>query len=279
MLLGDHEACDVDPRHQRVRLDDPRGREDLAQKVWSAPQQPLLVSPESHLMFSSAGTGLLAALGVAAGPAGMVAAMTVGPLAMLGAGVLASRRARRTQPFGAAGYLRPVEQPQFGRVVGPAELIAPLSGRRCIGYVVTLRSRDFYGGDTMLTDAITAGFELQASGGRRVRVPPGRMRFQSHASRSVRNREAVDRFVGGINEWLLDHSPDHRGPVPFDYAEEGLLREGDMVEVHGQVSVVGLSYRHTSNEYEARGVPHVRLVRTAAEDAVAAQAVFTRASA
>jgi hypothetical protein len=242
-LLADDEPCDEG--HPVVSLDDSADRARLRTAVWgdAAPSNGD-GTLRSALRFTVAMTGVIAATLAALtllftagasrvsmwspGPWIVIAAVTL-PLAIAigweifgGDGVRLWPPHRVRLPVGAT---LAVDGPvaAHGPVRGTAT-IAPLSGRRCVAWAVTLE----YEGRVVLRAGHGSGLTIASNDGE-IEIPAGRLAI---ATRRRRIRH------GRAKRWLPDGA---RGELaPFTRAWESTLVEGDVVELLGEVEQVAV---------------------------------------
>jgi hypothetical protein len=125
-----------------------------------------------------------------------------------------------------------------------------------------LHEKRVFGGGAMLRDAEAAGFDIELDDGRVVRVPPGRIRMYGAKSRE---KVAGDK-MGAILEPIEATGDGVRPLFPYDFAETIVLREGDRVEVMGELepaadTAAGGGYRASAGILAPVGVPVLRAVK------------------
>ena len=271
-MLARGEACDAGTGH-RVRELDVAGTEALVTEVWGPPPVRTQLRRTAKAGGSGAGAGgVLEACGQGCGEGcgsldvgGSLGEIAAVLMVILAAAVVAvvlywaiSRivryvRKRRNRPRPNGAPRRPARLAGHGprgRIVAAgATLAAPLSGEACAAYGIRLDSKRFARGEVMLREAWTAGFEVELDDGTRARVPPGRVRFD--APRGARQVDDA-RARRHVEALAPVHGADPlENPFPFDRAYEVILREGDRVELLGQLepradATVEVGYREAA---------------------------------
>ena len=140
------------------------------------------------------------------------------------------RRQNRLRPHGALRRALPmIRRGPSGLVLEGQSLNAPASGASCLAWGIELRCARFLGGDVMLRDGRTAGFELRLDDGSLVRVPKGRVRLVGGFVQQRPEGESWRRYLDG-----LDPSPpadEPYPPFPHDAALEARLGSGQRVQI------------------------------------------------
>jgi hypothetical protein len=157
----------------------------------------------------------------------------------------------RLEPRGAPIPLLPSSDGREGVVTGEAPLVAPLSGRACVAWAVTIE----YEGRVFARASASAEFTASHGDATTIRIPPGRHVLLSSTEYELRTAEA----------WLDSLAPSRprggRDPFPSaDRAREVIVAVGDKVTVHADlqpqpVATDTASYRES---------PPVELVPTGA---------------
>lgn len=254
VLLPPDTPCDRSPRHEVARLDEQSGREALSHRVWTRPGAlPLPFTAKAAI--TAVGAMGMIVLGTAFGPLAALggAALIGGPLAL-------SIESRARHPRGTATYRRQVRSGSgyVGTVSGAADTRAPLTDRPCLAYALFLRKDPNRVGDIMLVDSITTGFTIDCDDGRRVQVPPGRVRLDGEHDKTITDETPIRHFLAAIDEKLI--APYEHGPVPHDRATEVLLESGDRVHAFGRTTEIAMSYRESAKNLVMSHVPRVRIV-------------------
>jgi len=253
-LLAEGERCDAGHRHRVVSLKSPEGRGALLDEVWGPPSVR-----RRAMQLAKAGGGGLTFGSVFDGCTACDACTTGGDLgefAVIVAGIMLIAAVvvvvyyvlikiieaiqawrNRLKPHGA--LRRPASVGRgasfMGSVTQAATLNAPASQTPCAAYALDLASRRFLGGELMLHDAATAGFEVRLEDGRRVQVPAGRIRLEGVAG--------LESGTSTLQSYLQSIDPargnaDDLDPLPFDEVRETRLCKGDRVQIHGTLEPI-----------------------------------------
>jgi hypothetical protein len=149
-----------------------------------------------------------------------------------------------------------------GVVLGTPELEAPLTGRACVAFDVTLADSGQEDAQLVARDGMTSGFAIETDDGRRVEIPWGHIVVAGPRQRGA--FAETRRYVEQIDP--LSPPSDGMG-TPYAVAFESIIGVGDRVELHTDVRLVRGSrgvavYREIANRvYEPVSSPHVRVVR------------------
>jgi hypothetical protein len=175
------------------------------------------------------------------------------------------RFGRAPDPYGATDWIPKPKVRERGAVLAQdhgAALVAPASGEPCLAFGLDLR-RQRAGHAVLLRDAITSGFDIELVDGRRVRIPPGRIRLDGEAQTHRRaDAPGLDAYVEAVDP---GHTADDKlDPIPFDVARERVVRAGTVVEIAPDLERVSEgAYRDAPEALWApRGLPWVGIVRS-----------------
>lgn len=268
VLLPVGERCELNARHEVVDLQRADGRAALRSAIWDAPRIRRFVTPETRVLIFA---GLGAALVLTALTFGAIGALIafiaiiVMPGVVLGVLALIHHSYRPALPRGTSPHmLLPWRRSKRGVVHGDSTIRAPLTGRPCIAYIVCYTASNYYGGDVMLVDCATGGFSVQLDDGRDVEIPAGRIRLEVPQSQAVADLALIHEHVERISQELRNDGTEARPHLPYDSATEGLLGDGDRVELFCQLNEVTMSYRETAKRFVPMTVPRVRVLKPAA---------------
>ncbi len=218
---------------------------------------------------AGAGEGFLAVVLALAAVAVAAIAVALFAAVVMGAINLIRRKLDRPKPHGA---LRkpPKASGRFngaGTVTEGAHVALPWKEGESVAYALELHTKTAFGGDALLRDAMTAGFEVKLDDGRIVRVPPGRVTVVGQLPVADVDRGRVDAFLGE-----LDPGGGSRSLFPYDHARAVVLNAGDRIDVLGdlELSADGSeahAYRASAGLLVPVGVPVLRVRRRADDDA------------
>jgi hypothetical protein len=156
------------------------------------------------------------------------------------------RRQNRLRPHGALRRALPVlRRGPSGVVLEGRSSQAPASGASCLAWGIELRCARFLGGDVMLRDGRTEGFELRLDDGGLLHVPKGRVRLVGGFAPQRPEGERWQRYLGE-----LDPSPsadEAFPPFPYDVVLEARLAGGQRVQI------VSALERASADEAQAGG--------------------------
>jgi hypothetical protein len=144
-------------------------------------------------------------------------------------------RRRVLRPYGAFDLpVIPRRRGQRSGIVVGVGQPSPLRGEPCVAYRVGLHASSAVGRGTLLwQEAATTGFDVLLDDGEVIRVRPGRVRMAIDRGRA----RAADK-TAAANRLPLDTGVEVAGElplVPFDEAEEEVIRSGDRVIVLGKL--------------------------------------------
>jgi len=264
VILPAGNRCDISARHEVVDLSDTDGRKALQTAVWNAPRMRRFVSPETRVLVGGiAGAGVILSAVVFGPLAALIAliAIVVGPGLLFAVYALISRSYRPALPQGTSSQLLlPWRRSRRGIVHAEKSITAPISGRQCIAFVVCYRSNDYYAGDTMLVDCATGAFSVTLDDGREVDVPAGSIRLEVPSNMTINDRARISQHLDSIASELDSDRQSTRPTLPYDSATEGLLVDGNRIELFCKLSEVAMSYRETAKRLVPVSVPRVRVL-------------------
>lgn len=282
-VLGEGEPCDGGPKHRVAELSQPQARERWINEVWGPPSRrrrakQLAKAGGGGLGAGSAleGCGGCAELGgsgevLAIIAAILVVALVVVVLYWVVVKIIEAIRAYRSRlkPYGAVTRVPRLRGGVVaGRVTGGAGMLkSPASGDPCRAFTIDLQCERFLKGATMLHDAMTAGFDVTLDDGRIARVPAGRVRLEGPTRRiELSATAAVEGHLATIDPGR--NVADEFDPVPYDYVAETILKDGDRVEIFGDLDASpnpdapAQDYRQpAAMMLSPKGVPAIRVHR------------------
>jgi hypothetical protein len=296
-LLGAGETCGAARGHEAVALDDAAQRARLDDEVWGPDSRArqlrraakagagggalgsvlegcsgcdAVQGLEGCGELASAGEGLAAVL-LAIVAAAVFALVTVVVVwVVLGLVRLIREKLDRPKPHGA---LRKPPKARgrsngAGTAAGDARLALPWKDGGALAYAFELHTKSAFGGDALLRDAMTAGFDVTLDDGRVVRFPPGRITIVGKLDRAEVDRDRVDAFLASVDPTKAERS----SLFPYDHARALSIAPGDRLEVLGELELnadttQGHAYRASAGMLVPVGVPVLRVRRRADDDA------------
>lgn len=226
-----------------VSFDDGIGHRRLVDRVWGPLRDQVPVNRSSRAAGLVGGATFALALAVGAGEA---AAAGIGCLlfsGLLGAtriGQVREDRRERILPNAADG---PSMWLLAERLAGPPTVAgvvrtttvcqAPLTMRYSVAYCAELRDEAYAA--LYLRDSVTIGFEIVTNDGRVVRVAPGLIDLIGGRPREISLDDQIRAYLRARDpSWR----PDRYDPFPYRSAIEGVVSEGDLVALYGELEVV-----------------------------------------
>lgn len=268
VLLPVGERCELNSRHRVVDLQQADGRDALKSAIWDAPRVRRFVTPETRVLIAAGIGAALVLTAVMFGAIGALiafVAIIVMPAILMGVLALIHHSYRPALPRGTSSYmLLPWRRSKRGVVRGDSSIRAPLTGRACIAYIVCYKASNYYGGDVMLVDCATGSFSVHLDDGREVEIPGGRIRLEVPHAQTIADLARVHQHIEEIAGELRNDGSEARPAMPYDSATEGLLSDGDRIELFCKLSEVTMSYRETAKRFVPMTVPRVRVLESSA---------------
>lgn len=160
------------------------------------------------------------------------------------------RKRQEPKPMGA--LLPPVRRRSERRVRGvvlasPEDQRSPISQQRCLGWAVELTATRWFTRHVMLRDGQSFGFDIRLEDGRIARVPAGPIRL--HPGGQQDRAVAIDDYLTSVDPAYA--ATDEEPAIPYEDAASIDIREGDHVEVFGELQTIAdpeaaQTYRGTS---------------------------------
>jgi hypothetical protein len=224
-LLRDIATCDVCGTEHVISLSTQDGLELLRRNVWfEAPWSGKTLKIVATLLALAGGliTAIAVALPFAIGPMGVIGIVLATIVTIVVVGLIGGQIPFRVRPRGTSLHPSLSEAPLVGRIVASSRQGREVASALELDIVepndeVTLRA------------ASSHGFELVLDDGRRVEIPPGRVRIAMDGAETLHDYDGLlaDLGLPGANrlrEWLPHHE-----------ARRVTLSEGDRVELSAEL--------------------------------------------